>query len=857
MNATEADHELLASEHLGTAWLLLCTYLVISMQLGFAALEVGSVREGHRMTVLAKNIMDSVVSCLAFSFTATYFSLSLVLDDEGRILYERELSNWAFCATSVTICSGAMAERTQVLVYLTHAAMMAAVIYPVIADAVWGSSKGFFHAQFHERFQPGYNFHDCAGSGVVHLLGGIPALAGTALLGRRIMKSEILSDSQKSDSDREESTPLTKVDQESLQLIASGDWLRRFDDQVRDEIEFKSCNYLQVMGMFILWVGWYGFNAAGSHTEGASGAGLIAWNTSMAASAGGLGACIYQYGFHLNLDTTFLCNGVLSGLVACTASCDVATPLTSAILGLISGLILYPSCSQLMKWMRFDDPVDATSVHAGAGLFGVLAVAFCHLDCPHLNNSGMMTTAQEQFCGEGLSVGPQFLAQLWGSLVIICWTLLLSASFWFCCALSERVMSTELLQIRRAQSVLKSADSEKINEALPDIVQQSPITSGILVQHGWTGSGFVGGHIQDLPKLQEELNTALMGKVQSALEAEASFIMMNMVGLINSCWPLRALCCIRLRIHPSAELSGLGSAGVAGGKIYKSVQMALSQIAELRQDHRLEHSPLKYEVKELQLQLKSQDALIRRMARGQWGSRSGRLRSVPEEFGKRSTESSSSSNSSRGSSKAAGNSKGASSPTGSSKGASSSRSRPAEIELAAPPAEADMRSVAADMPSPLTPPSVPLQLPLFQENARYYASSETASTTSDTSMGCLTPHSAYSSQSTPPPTMYGRTAQTAHHPQEQPPEELAQMLQTLIMTQNQVIAALMPQPMQPAGPAQPMPGMGSQQVGLLSQAAFLAGQELSGHSSRSFPTPRDGSTSWTSGSLTPIERGGS
>jgi len=177
---------------LETSWLLLCTFLVISMQLGFAMLEVGSVREAHRMTVLAKNVLDSAVSCLVFAVASGrgLWESSLVLDADGFKMYDMQLYHWAFCATCVTICSGSMAERTHIIGYLTHASLMAGLIFPPIAEAVWGRDTGFMRKVMMDIMQKDYYYHDCAGSGVVHLVGGTAALAGNLLLGRRIMRSD-------------------------------------------------------------------------------------------------------------------------------------------------------------------------------------------------------------------------------------------------------------------------------------------------------------------------------------------------------------------------------------------------------------------------------------------------------------------------------------------------------------------------------------------------------------------------------------------------------------------------------------------------------------------------------------------
>lgn len=174
-------------ESITITWTMLCTFLAISMQLGFAMLEVGSVREAHRMTVLVKNVMDSTVSCLAFWVYLHWGNDGIVRDANGEQRLYLKLSQWAFCATGATICSGSMAERTHVTAYLMFAAVMAGVIYPVLATSVW-TTEGLLQSEFHSRFHEGYRHHDFAGGGVVHISGGCAAFVGCALLGRRIVR---------------------------------------------------------------------------------------------------------------------------------------------------------------------------------------------------------------------------------------------------------------------------------------------------------------------------------------------------------------------------------------------------------------------------------------------------------------------------------------------------------------------------------------------------------------------------------------------------------------------------------------------------------------------------------------------
>lgn len=615
---------------LQSLWLLLCTFLVVSMQLGFAMLEVGGVREAHRMTVLAKNVMDSVVTCLAFALATRFWNLTLVQDANGAESYESLLSNWAFCATCATICSGAMAERAHMLAYLAYAAVMGCVVYPPLAEGVWGRGGFFLYDQLHGRFRQGISYHDCAGSGVVHLSGGCAALAGCLLLGRRIMCRELEPD--------DEGRNWMDAEAGKAEELGLGDedWQRRFDDEARDKLEFQTCSYLQVMGMFTLWVGWYGFNAGSVLSADPSGrlAGLVSWNTTAAGSAAGLGACLYLYGFHLNLDVGFLCNGVLSGLVACTALCDVATPTSSIVIGLLSGLVVYPACSRLMQWARIDDPVDAVAVHAGSGFFGVVATAFCTPPCEKLKMAGTLRGAEAEFCSDEHTLLGQLEMQLWGALLIVCWAFLMSMFFFLFCAVCERVKSLELKHVRDVQDILSQMDlNGSLSEAadsllgirLASVGERSSLVRQLLEQRAQ-------GNLKEMKDFQAALVELRCGWRQSALEPKTSCFVEAMVHLVYACWPLRKIATLRLRIHPSAELSGLGALKAEGGKVYEALHRAAHQIAELRAEHRSVHSPLKRNVKELSLIVKSQDILLRALTRKRSPRRgTGTLQSVAEE----------------------------------------------------------------------------------------------------------------------------------------------------------------------------------------------------------------------------------
>lgn len=307
--------------------ILMCTFLVISMQLGFAMLEVGSVRPKHRMTVLAKNLLDSVVSCLTFTAMCQFSGWTIQQDELGVQQYHLKLFHWAFLATSVTICSGSMAERTQMTSYISYAVLMSAAIYPILAESVWGrGDPGILYSFFHAGMGGGrYRYRDFAGSGVVHLAGGSAALVGNLLLGRRILPprpAEWAEDrearpaqpeqqagipgknnmgdaasalplqhrtsSSGSDSADEEAaiSASSALDAQMQEACWTG-WRRRFDNLEDDRGEFTTNSYLQVLGMFNLWVGWYGFNAGAAFAKGGphsiSTASLVAWNTTLAA----------------------------------------------------------------------------------------------------------------------------------------------------------------------------------------------------------------------------------------------------------------------------------------------------------------------------------------------------------------------------------------------------------------------------------------------------------------------------------------------------------------------------------------------------------------------------------------------
>jgi len=636
-------------EDLSTVWILLCSFLILSMQLGFAMLEVGSVREAHRMTVLAKNIMDSVVSTVGFWIYCQCWSTSLVSDESGMVQYHLLIFHSTFCATSVTITSGSMAERAHMVAYLCHAVIMSGVIYPVIATSAWESADSLWSSEFHERFHSGYHYLDFAGSGVVHFTGGCAALVGNKLLGRRIMRSCTPTFPQIGHLEMRDLEELSLQDNVKRPV---GGWQRRFDDPEADAREFRGVAYLQVMGMFVLWVGWYAFNAGSTlsmqNNDGVL-AGMVAWNTTMAAAGGCFGAYLFCIFFLTHLDVSILANGTLSGLVGITASCNIMTSKQSLLVGLAAGLIVFPCSSRALRRLHMDDPVDAIAVHCGSGLWGLLSVAFSVPDCGFIVPLfGEHRKDMVRICNDDFSMTKQLVAQAWGALTIFWWTTTITAILWGFFALSECTRAKEAQHLEKATELigLMATPQPVVNETLAmfrRICDLSPIARRILKDHGWTDTGFQQSMPKDLWHLRHELQLALGERVDTALEL--SVCLEPLAKRLHMCRVFREIAKLRLRIPPAAELSGLGAANADGGQIAQAVRKTMLLLIDMKHSQSV-HSPLRREVRELSLAMQSHEVLLQaltsssrfRAGISQWRARRRALQSVPEHTPDQNTE---------------------------------------------------------------------------------------------------------------------------------------------------------------------------------------------------------------------------
>ncbi len=337
---------------INTVWLLVAAFLVFFMQAGFALVESGSTRSKNAVNVLMKNLIDFVFATIAFWATgyALMFGAGtpwvglnnffVTGSEEPFIEGIPTLAFWffqlVFAGTAATIVSGAMAERTKFSAYIVYSIVITAVIYPIFGHWTWG---GGWLSQM--------GFVDFAGSTVVHSIGGWAALMGAIALGPRIGRYD------------KDGKPVS-IPGHSMALVA--------------------------LGVFVLWLGWFGFNPGSqilAHGTNADAIALIAANTNIAAAAGALGAMIVAWIWRGKPDAGFTFNGVLGGLVAITASCAFVTTGASVIIGLVGGVVIVAGTALLEK-IKVDDPVGAVPVHLMAGIWGTLAVGLFPFDMEKL-----------------------------------------------------------------------------------------------------------------------------------------------------------------------------------------------------------------------------------------------------------------------------------------------------------------------------------------------------------------------------------------------------------------------------------------------------------------------------------------
>ena len=327
------------SDNVFGVWFLIGAALVFWMQAGFAMVEAGFTRAKNTGNILMKNLKDFCIGTVVFILIG--FSLLLGEDILGFIGkpgfdfftayadfdFSNFVFNLVFCATTATIVSGAMAERTKFLSYCVYSGVISALIYPIEAHWIWG---GGWLAQL--------GFHDFAGSCAIHMVGGIAALVGASILGPRI-----------------------------------GKFTKDKDGKIVKVNAFPGHNLpLGCLGVFILWLGWYGFN--GAACTSLEQLGSVFLTTTVAPAVATVVCMIFTWLKYGKPDVSMCLNASLAGLVAITAPCDVTDCLGATIIGAVAGLLVVFGVWFLDNKLRVDDPVGAVAVHMMNGIWGTIAV---------------------------------------------------------------------------------------------------------------------------------------------------------------------------------------------------------------------------------------------------------------------------------------------------------------------------------------------------------------------------------------------------------------------------------------------------------------------------------------------------
>ena len=360
-------------------WFLIGAALVFFMQAGFAMVETGFTRAKNAGNIIMKNLMDFCIGTC--TFVTLGFGLLLgedilggfiglptlgIFTDYANFDWSNFVFNLVFCATTATIVSGAMAERSKLLSYCVYSAVISAFVYPVEAHWIWG---GGWLSQI--------GFHDFAGSCAIHMVGGLTALIGAAMEGARI-----------------------------------GKFTRGKDGKVEKVHAFPGHNIvIGSLGVFILWFGWYGFNGAAA-TTGPQLASIFA-ATTLAPAVATVVCMIFTWIKYGKPDVSMCLNASLAGLVAVTAPCDVVDGLGAIIIGAVAGVLVVFGVWFCDNVIHVDDPVGAVAVHFVNGIWGTLAVGlFATTTVPESTLTGL-------FYGGGFELlGKQII----GVVTVLAWT---------------------------------------------------------------------------------------------------------------------------------------------------------------------------------------------------------------------------------------------------------------------------------------------------------------------------------------------------------------------------------------------------------------------------------------------------
>jgi Amt family ammonium transporter len=333
---------------INNVWMMVCTFLVFFMHMGFAFLESGLTRQKNTINILFKNFFvittGLLIYCIGgfnlmypgfedgdmgilkfagFGITAPEGGMDFGYADGGYTWWTDFLFQGMFAATAATIVSGAVAERIKLSSFMLFAILYVGLVYPIVGSWKWGGG-----------FLDGLGFYDFAGSTLVHSVGGWAALIGVYMLGARIGK---------------------------------------FDDKGKARALPGHNLPLGAAGVLILWLGWFGFNGGSVLSADPTLTSLTLVTTCLAAAAGGVSAAFFASLLYKNYDITMFMNGVLGGLVGITAGADLMSPTDSILIGLFAGILVVLGISFIEK-LKLDDPVGAIAVHLICGIWGTLAV---------------------------------------------------------------------------------------------------------------------------------------------------------------------------------------------------------------------------------------------------------------------------------------------------------------------------------------------------------------------------------------------------------------------------------------------------------------------------------------------------
>ena len=375
------------NDNIFAVWFLIGAVLVFWMQAGFAMVEAGFTRAKNSGNIIMKNLMDFCIGTIMWFLIGASLMLPAaegssdilgiigtpgfgVFTHYNDFSYSGFVFNLVFCATAATIVSGAMAERTKFLTYCIYSAVISGVIYPVEAHWTWGGG-----------FLVNMGFHDYAGSNCIHMVGGICALIGAAMLGPRIGKFS-----------KDKNGKIVKVN------------------------AFPGCNLvIGSLGVFILWMGWYGFNGAAA--VDVSTLGSVFLTTTVAPAVATVVCMAFTWIKYGKPDVSMSLNASLAGLVAITAGCDVTDCAGAAIIGAVSGVLVVFGVWFLDNVLHVDDPVGAVAVHMMNGIWGTIAVGlFATASAPGFELAGIK---EGLFYGGGFTqLGLQFV----GMFITAAWT---------------------------------------------------------------------------------------------------------------------------------------------------------------------------------------------------------------------------------------------------------------------------------------------------------------------------------------------------------------------------------------------------------------------------------------------------